>query len=484
MWQLVLTVKKNIKGLKFFKMKPITNFFASKWLLQLSLVLAIIVSCKKETTQKKQEDNLLLKAGSLKEKGHLQQAKTFSSDVVVRWLNMDLDLLRVPPPSGFPIPPEANRVLAYCGIALYEAVVPGMPAYQSISGQLDALQTIPSPPQQGLGYHWAASANAALAYMNLQLFSPIYAENITALERELEAVYASETDAATLKRSIDFGRAVAEIIFNWSKTDGTATLPLPATYTIPVGAGLWEKTPPNFAGPVNPFASQRRLLVKESKDGTDLAAPPPYSTNPSSDFYAMVKEVYDKSLVLTPQDSAMALYHRDAPGYPGGGSLVAMLKQALQQCGCKLDVAALAYAKLGLGTYDALMIAFTKKYQVNLVRPITYIRNVMGHPTWNALFATPGHPEFPAAHAVNGGVVSAMLTDAFGENFKLTLDHYSYLTPSLPARHYSSFDELGREMGNSRLYGGIHYQASIDKGFWLGKKVSATILSKVKFLKD
>jgi len=180
----------------------------------------------------------------------------------------------------------------------------------------------------------------------------------------------------------------------------------------------------------------------------------------------------------------MALYHRDAPGYRGGGSLVAMLAQAIQQSNCKLDVAALAYAKVGLGTYDAIMIGFIKKYQVNLVRPITYIRNVIGDTTWNALFATPGHPEFPAAHAVNGGVISVMLTDALGENFDLTLDHYSYLTPSLPARHYSSFDELGKEMGNSRLFGGIHYQASIDKGFWLGKKVCQNILSKVKFLKD
>ena len=42
----------------------------------------------------------------------------------------------------------------------------------------------------------------------------------------------------------------------------------------------------------------------------------------------------------------------------------------------------------------------------------------MGHTTWNALFNTPGHPEFPSAHALNGGVISVMLTDVLGENFK------------------------------------------------------------------
>ncbi|MDB5221954.1 MAG: superfamily protein [Chitinophagaceae bacterium] len=457
---------------------------AVKLLFTITTILLIQSSCKKDLRNGSENAEDLNEPGT-SSFGHLKQTKTYSSDVVVRWLNMQKDMLQVPMPTGVAAP-EANRAIAYCGIALYEAVEPGMPAYQTLSGQLNGLPAIPST-QRALAYHWAASANAALAYMNRHLFPLASAGNKTAidnLENELETVYASETDAATLQRSIDFGRAVAEIVFNWSQTDGTATLPSPATYIIPVGAGLWEKTPPNFAGPVNPFASQRRLLVNGSTDATDLTPPPTYSTDPSSDFYAMVKDVYDRSQTLTPEQIAAAIYHRDAPGYPGGGTLVPMLAQTFQQSNCRLDAAALAYAKVGLGTYDAIMLGFVKKYQVNLVRPITYIRNVMGHTTWNALFATPGHPEFPSAHAINGGVISIMLTDVFGENFNLTLDHYSILSPPLPSRHYTSFDELGREMGDSRVFGGIHYQASCDKGFWLGKKVSQNILSKVKFLKE
>jgi len=465
-------------------MKSLAKPSTAKWFLPLSLSLFSILSCQKEVKQKTQAEEIAT-AVAAKEHGHLQQTKTFSADVVIRWLNLQLDMLRVPMPDGVAAP-EANRAIAYCGIALYEAVEPGMPAYQTLYGQLKALPAIPYT-KPGLAYHWAASANAALAYMNRHLFPLASGTNQTAmnsLETELQNVYATETDAATLQRSIDFGRDIAEIVFNWSLTDGTSALPSPATYPIPVGPGLWEKTPPNFAGPANPFASQRRLLVNESTDGTDLAAPPAYSTSPSSAFYAMVKDVYDKSQTLSQEQIDAAIYHRDAPGYPGGGSLVAMLAQSIQQSGRKLDAAALAYAKVGLGTYDAGMICFVKKYQVNLVRPITYIRNVMGHTTWNALFNTPGHPEFPSAHAVNGGVVSAMLTDVLGENFKLTLDHYSYPPLSLPARHYNSFDELGREMGDSRVFGGIHYQGSCDKGFWLGKKVSQNILNNVKFLKE
>jgi hypothetical protein len=149
-----------------------------------------------------------------------------------------------------------------------------------------------------------------------------------------------------------------------------------------------------------------------------------------------------------------------------------------------LDVAALAYAKTGIASFDATTICFVNKYTYNLVRPINYIRTTLGHGSWNALFNTPGHPEFPSAHAVNSAAIATALTDVLGENFQFTLNTYSYLTPSLPDRSYNSFHEMAKEMADSRVLAGIHYQASCDKGLWLGNKVGENILSKVKFLKD
>jgi hypothetical protein len=196
----------------------------------------------------------------------------------------------------------------------------------------------------------------------------------------------------------------------------------------------------------------------------------------------MVKDVYDKSQALTPAQTAMAIYHRDAPGYPGGGHFVAILSQVLVKAGSMLDIAALAYAKTGIASYDATTICFVNKYTYNLVRPINYIRNVMGFGSWNALFNTPGHPEFPSAHAVNSAAIATMLTDVLGDDFHFTINTYEYL--GLPARTYNSFHEMAKEMADSRVFAGIHYQASCDKGTWLGNKVGQNILSKVKFLKE
>lgn len=466
--------------------------------LSLTAVL-YFTSCQKDLPNQAEKNDADADMLSRKhhENGHLNQTKTFSSDVVVKWLNQQLDMLRVPlaPGTGSQ---AAERALAYCGIALYESVVPGMPAYQSLRGQLTDFPEMPAA-EPGKAYHWAASANAALAAINRSLFpntSDANKANINTLESTLQSQYATEVNDETLQRSIAFGKEVAARVFAWAATDGSANSN-PAYKPLPefTGSGFWVQsftelngvvtlvtTPPNNPQAANPYANQRRLMFDGVADGTAIAPPPAYSEDPSSPFYAMVKDVYDKSQSLTPEQTAMAIYHRDAPGYPGGGHFVAVLSQVFTLAQPKLDVAALAYVKTGIATYNAITICFTQKYTYNLVRPITYIRNVMGYTSWLALFNTPGHPEFPSAHAVNGGAIGKMLTDVFGDNFHFTLRTYDYL--GLPARSYNSFYEMGKEMADSRVYAGIHYQASCDKGRQLGEAVSNNILSRIKFLKD
>ena len=139
-------------------------------------------------------------------------------------------------------PPVASRALGYVGIALYEAVVPGMPDFQSLEGQLDGLSGLPGERGR-VEFHWPTAANAALAGILRSLFSTTPAENMAALDA-LETSFADRfrpLDRAVSRRSQRRGTAVAEAIFEWSKGDGGDRRELrnfPVDHVPPVGPGL------------------------------------------------------------------------------------------------------------------------------------------------------------------------------------------------------------------------------------------------------
>ncbi|MFT3933979.1 MAG: vanadium-dependent haloperoxidase [Chitinophagaceae bacterium] len=388
-------------------------------------------------------------------------------------------MLKVPLPAGT-AGQATDRCQAYCGIALYESVVPGMPSYRSLQGQLTDFPAMPAIAT-GKKYHWGAVANAALAEMNRRLFpatAPTNMTAMTALENSYQAQFAMQTDDATLQRSIAFGKEVATRVFNWAATDGSANVNPP--YVPPVGPGLWVPTSPAPAPIVNPYLYQRRLLVPGSNKNTALVPPPAFSTDPSSSFYAMVKQVYTASLTLTTEQKAMCDYFKDVPGFTPGGTYVALMAQAIKIADLQLDRAALTYAAVGLAQCDAGIVLFTDKYKFNLIRPVTYIRAYID-PNWSTYVPTPNHPEFPSGHSTSAGAILTVMSAIFGENFHFTLHTYDYL--NYPPRSYTSFTQLANDISDSRFYGGLHYRPTLDKSLLQGRKVAENILTKIKFEK-
>ncbi|HET9826052.1 MAG TPA: hypothetical protein VFP87_12010 [Chitinophagaceae bacterium] len=50
-------------------------------------------------------------------------------------------------------------------------------------------------------------------------------------------------------------------------------------------------------------------------------------------------------------------------------------------------------------------------------------------------------------------------------------------------RSFNSLYAFAVEAGISRIYAGIHYRWSVEKGRLMGEKIARNILDKVKFLK-
>lgn len=445
---------------------------------KLAVVLLVITfsACqKKELTAPSQM--AMAERRNSETNGQLKQTKFFSSDVAIQWMGMQVQQMRAYSGVGNV---AYSRYYAYSGIALYEAVVPGMPSYQSIASQLNGLSGLPQT-KPGAGYHWAISANAALASINRNMFPNATAENkaaMDALEASLLAQYSNDTDADIIARSVNFGKAVAEAVFAWSETDGHQNLY--DAYTPPSGmSGGVYWTPPNpLVVHSVPHLGSLRRMVASSGNGAETSGPD------YDNLGNWTMDVINSKPSPGTNEYNMAFWWRDFPGTSTPGHYINILRQVLQTEQPSLDVAALAYALGGIIDVDIAISTWQDKFKFLLARPFNY-KDVINVP-FTSLLGAP-HPEYPAAHASLSIANAEAMTAIFGENYAFT-DHTfeGLVTPAgnaLQPRSYSSFRQAGEEAGWSRLYGGIHYRQSILDGFWQGRKVAQNIITTLKFKK-
>ena len=132
---------------------------------------------------------------------------------------------------------------------------------------------------------------------------------------------------------------------------------------------------------------------------------------------------------------------------------------------------------------DALIGCFDAKYHYAFWRPITSIRAgdtdgnaaTVGDPAWSPLLpATPNHPEYPSAHSCitpAGGRVIARF---------LGTRQIDFTVPSLTGlgdRRFARVDDLQYDVGNARIWGGIHYRSAIEDGVVIGKRTMNQVLA-------
>jgi len=408
-------------------------------------------------------------------------AAEYGAEVATSWFDLQLMLIKETP--GF-TPPVASRALGYSGVALYESIVAGMPEHNSLVGQVNALTALPQA-EAGQGYHWPAVANSAMATILRLLFPTATPENLAAIDA-LEAQYAAqfreEAGEEQFERSADYGAAVAQAVFEWSKTDGGHegyATNFPADFTPAAGEGLWVPTPPNFQSPLQPYWGDKRTFVLQVDEECVAAPPPVYSEAMSSDFYAEAIEVYYTVKKLTPEQEEIALFWADDPGatFTPPGHSISIASIALRQEEADLALAAEAYAKVGMAVADAFVGCWHAKYVYNLLRPITFIQEVID-PTWNTPeisdpVITPPFPEYTSGHSVQSGATAAVLTELFGEEYRFVDD--THVGRGLAAREFGSFTEAAAEAAISRLYGGIHYRAAIEAGVEQGRCIGAQV---------
>ncbi len=397
-------------------------------------------------------------------------------EVIRTWYGLTLDLVRHTPTYT---PPVAARALAYVGVTTHEVTASGRDDMVSLAGQLNGLQPLPGR-EAGQVYDEALVLHQALGGVVAQLF----ANTGPTGQRALAAVTGKQGDrvraglpADVAARSRAYGDAVAAHILAWAATDGgagIANMGFPQDYPAATGPADW--VPTNKVAlqqsPLLPGWGRNRTFAMPDGATCSLPPPPAYSEDKASDFYRQALEVYDTSRALTDEQKAIARFWADDAmlSRTPPGHWVSIALQVLEKE--KADPARYGevLAKLGVGVADAFIGCWSVKYQYDLLRPLTYIRRVID-PKWDALLNTPPFPEYPSGHSTQSGAAATVLTGLFGDRYGF--QDTTPTTDGQKPRSFASFWEAANEAGISRLYGGIHFRAAIERGLDQGRCIGA-----------
>ena len=397
-------------------------------------------------------------------------------DVLQGWYGLVLELVRH---TATYSPPVASRAFAYLGIIAYEAVASGSATLQSLESQLHDLKPLPQPAAK---LNAANVLHAALQSAAETLFrhtGPSGQRALKAMSRKLETDLAVGLSSSTVKKSREHGRQMAQHILDWSIKDGGAdilNMGFPESFIPVESAGRWKPTSAvrMQQAPLLPTWGDNRTFSIANAAACALPPPPAYSEDKTSEFYKQALEVYVVVKKLTPEQRLIARFWSDdpmlSPTPPGHWMFIAL--DILKAKNASIDDTVDLIARLGIAVSDAFVACWKSKFEYDLLRPVTYIKKLIDK-TWEPILITPPFPEYPSGHSTQSGAAATVLTQFFGDNFGF--EDKTHVREKLPVRAYKSFWDAANEAGISRLYGGIHFRAAVERGLDQGRCVGAAV---------
>ena len=360
-------------------------------------------------------------------------------------------------------PAEGVPLFAYVGIAVYDSVMAIEGGYEPFAVEAD----VPGASPQ--------AAVAAAAHRILVHFLP--AQAATILDPAYTTSLASIPDGQAKTDGIAVGESVAQLLIAQRSGDGFRA---PATYTPPSPPipGVWLPTAPT--PPIGPYLGSMRPFSLDSADQFRPGGPPALDSKKWAKEYNEVKEIGSSgSTTRTAAQTLAARFWGEAPVQQARGGFRKLVVDR------QLDIrdAARFMAMVSVTAADAIIACFDAKYLYTFWRPITAIRAggtdgndaTVGDPTWSTLLpGTPNHPEYPSAHSCVTPAAARAVAKFLGT------PEIDFTVPSLTGlgdRHFDRVDDLEYEVGNARIWGGIHFRSAVEDGVEIAKKTAHQVLT-------
>lgn len=395
--------------------------------------------------------------------------------------------------NNFP-PIIASRNYLYASIAAYEVIAAGNPGqFQSLSGQVNGLTSVPVPPAgKEIDFNFAA----VLAFCKL-------GEAVTFPEGSMKEYVDSLKDlvkdhgmpGSIFNNTVEYAEEVGKVILAWSKKDNYAQTRTAPKYTVIDTPGRWIPTPPMYSQALEPHWREIRTVVMDSADQFIPPPPPVFNIkDKNSKFYKEVMAVKNAGDSLTDEQKHIAEFWDDlGTRLNVSGHVMFMTKKfsppghwmnivgiAAKKAKLDFNNTVYAYAKTAIAMFDAFIQCWDEKFRSNLVRPETVINKYID-PDWTPYLQTPPFPEYTCGHSTVSASAAEALTSVFGDNFAYT--DTSELEFGIKNRSFTSFRQAAEENNWARFYGGIHFHNSCIISTEYGRKVGELVNQRLKMKK-
>jgi hypothetical protein len=237
------------------------------------------------------------------------------------------------------------------------------------------------------------------------------------------------------------------------------------------------------------FYSWQNVTPFGITSAADFLLDPPFAlaSNLYAKDYIEVKTVGASTLADRSEDRAevVRLYAVSSPTFV----LSMATRQIAEQKGTSVSENARALALINMAASDALVASFMNKYHYNHWRPETGIRNgaadgnnkTDGDAAFATFIPTPCFPSYPSNHASGTSSGLEAMRRLFGAaGHDITIRNDVPALGSLPAtvitKSYTQLKEIGDDVDDARVYGGIHWRYDQVAGNDLGRAIATEVV--------
>jgi hypothetical protein len=389
----------------------------------------------------------------------------FAQDEATYWNRVALDAIKL---AKTP-PPMAARNLAMTSLAQADAVnaIGGFGVIYAYSGSGDTT---------------GASKQAAVAAAAYNTLKELFPGQKTMIDAAWNQRLAQLGSGLNIDNGLRIGGESAAAMMNFRTGDGASTAAY--SYTGSTEVGKWRPTDNGLQGALPGWGNVKGFAMS-SGDQFRPAITISLTSQMYTDAYneVMVYGAKDSLVRTADQTQVAGFWAANAGTVTPPGMWNEVAAKVANEKNVSLEEKVRMFGTLNMALADAGIAAWDTKYNLSMWRPETAIRNgdvdgngnTVGQAGWQAFMTTPNHPTCVSGHSTFSSAGATVLASMFGDQTAFTFSS----DMAGVNRSFTSFSQAAAEAGQSRIYGGIHFQFDNTIGLEIGRQVGSNAYSKM-----